>query len=387
MKWGPCRSCNSPAIAPFYVATGVPVQSSIVLDSREAALAVPRGDIVLGLCPECGFVSNLAHPESVQIPDADYEDQQGFSPTFSSFAAGLAGGLVERYGLRGGRVVEIGCGKGDFLALLCGLAGCEGIGIDPLFRRDRLESDAAARITAVPELYDESHAGLMADFRPDLVLCRHTLEHIPDVARFLGTLRTTLDATPVVFEVPDLTRILEEAAFWDVYYEHCSYFSPGSLARAFRAAGFTVDDVRREYRDQYLVVHARATDVASMEPLDLEEAASDLSTRVESFTARAGALREQWRERARARPALWGSGSKCVAFISTLGIADNVACVVDINPHRHDRYMPGLDRPIVAPAALRELRPGSIIAMNPVYRDEIEATVKSMGLDACVMAV
>ena len=42
----------------------------------------------------------------------------------------------------------------------------------------------------------------------------------------------------VFFELPDTERVLTEAAFWDIYYEHCSYFTPGSLARLFRRTGF-----------------------------------------------------------------------------------------------------------------------------------------------------
>ena len=86
--------------------------------------------------------------------------------------------------------------------------------------------------------------------RPDtaLVVCRHTLEHIHDVNRFLSMLSEALrrhapDAALYV-EVPDTARILRETAFWDVYYEHCSYFTPGSLARALRGAGFAASVAR-----------------------------------------------------------------------------------------------------------------------------------------------
>ncbi len=91
-------------------------------------------------------------------------------------------------------------------------------------------------------------------------MCRHTLEHIRPVAEFLATIRRAVgDRRDVVilFEVPDVIRVLEEAAFWDVYYEHCSYFSAGSLARLFRSQGFEVLDARLEYDDQYVIVEAR----------------------------------------------------------------------------------------------------------------------------------
>ena len=70
------------------------------------------------------------------------------------------------------------------------------------------------------------------------MLCRHTLEHIAPTGRFLRTIRNVIgdrSDTVVLFELPDAVRILREGAFWDINYEHCSYFSPGSLSRLFRA--------------------------------------------------------------------------------------------------------------------------------------------------------
>lgn len=57
-------------------------------------------------------------------------------------------------------------------------------------------------------------------------------------------------------ELPDVTRILREVAFWDVYYEHCSYFSAGSLARLFTTKEFDVTEVFLALDDQYLLLYA-----------------------------------------------------------------------------------------------------------------------------------
>ena len=62
----------------------------------------------------------------------------------------------------------------------------------------------------------------------------------------------------VVFEVPDVLRVLREGAFWDVYYEHCSYFAARLARRPLpRAAGFEVLANRLDFDDQYLVLEAR----------------------------------------------------------------------------------------------------------------------------------
>jgi hypothetical protein len=131
----------------------------------------------------------------------------------------------------------------------------QGIGIDPGFRADAGRRGANARLEFIV-ITSARYAGLVAD----IVLCRHTLEHIRPVSRFIRDIREmigTRDDTWVVFETPDFKRVLEEGAFWDIYYEHCSYFSPGVHAYLFRNEGFEVTDLALAYSHQYIVQYAR----------------------------------------------------------------------------------------------------------------------------------
>jgi hypothetical protein len=84
---------------------------------------------------------------------------------------------------------------------------------------------------------------------------------------------------------------------------------------------------------------------------------------------------------------IWGAGSKGVAFLSMLGLADEVAFAVDVNPAKHGMFMPGTGHEIVAPERLTEIRPGVVIVMNPVYADEIKQDLSRLGLDANVLTL
>ena len=91
------------------------------------------------------------------------------------------------------------------------------------------------------------------------MLCRHTLEHIAPVREFVGLLRRPVlerDGV-VVIEVPDVLRVLVELAFWDVYYEHCSYFTGESLEHLAVRSGLEVLANELEFDGQYIVLEAR----------------------------------------------------------------------------------------------------------------------------------
>ncbi|MCE5229778.1 class I SAM-dependent methyltransferase [bacterium] len=380
-----CPACGCNVWRPFYSVAGVPAQSCRQMPDRETALAQPRGRLELALCLECGFVANTAFDASLLQYSTDYEETQGASATFNAYMRWLAGDWIERYGLRERRILEIGCGKGEFLALICSMGNNHGTGFDPVYVPGREGAHAGGRLEFRAELYGADHRSIPADF----ICCRHTLEHIAPVAEFITMLRRNLEGREHVvlgFEVPDLERILAHGAFWDLYYEHCSYFTMLSLENLFRRNGFEVLRLQRVYGDQYLIIEAAPDGRGG--PDDRREELVGLADAVETFSSRvARDLRrwrrdiDSWRRRGR-RIVLWGSGSKAVGFIATLGITDEIDAVVDINPLKHGKYMPGCAAPIVAPERLRREPPDVVIVMNPVYRDEIAHDLARLGIDA-----
>jgi SAM-dependent methyltransferase len=385
-----CPSCRCDQVRVFYEALTAPVNSVLLLSSRERALSFPTGDIRLGFCARCGFIYNTSFDRRLVEYSSRCEETQGFSPFFNAWHEGLARRLIDRYSLRGRNIVEIGCGKGEFLALLCRLGDNSGIGFDPAYRPERTPAEDSSRIRYIPDFYSEQHSSIRADF----ICCKMTLEHIADTADFVRMVRGSLRNSPdtcVFFQVPDVLRVLEQEAFWDIYYEHCSYFTPGSLARLFRLTGFDVLHVGREYSDQYLTIEARAGD-GSESPLPTESDLEDATALVSSFETRLPRRIAEWRGRLEGfrekglKTVVWGAGSKGVTFLSTLNVPGAVEYVVDINPHMSGHYMAKTGLPIVGPEILREYRPDVVIVMNPIYREEIVAELANRGLRPAVMS-
>ncbi len=378
----------------FYEVANVPVNSVLLVGTRAEAVGFQRGDIALGVCPACGFIANTAFNEALTQYTAAYEATQGYSPTFNKFHRALAQDLIDRYDLRGKDLIEIGCDKGDFITMLVEMGDNRGVGFDPAYVPGRHPSLAVDRLTFIADFYGEKYT----DYHADFICCKMTLEHIPAVGEFIATVRRSIGDradTVVFFQIPNAEYVLCDVAFWDVYYEHCSYFTKGSLARLFRRAGFEVRDLWTAYDNQYLMIEARpAVGQPAAAPLPGEESPAEtqamVATFVENYEARRAewrALLAQWRAAGK-RVVLWGGGSKGVAFLTTLGeAAADVAYAVDINPIKTGTFMAGTGQEIVAPAFLRDYRPDVVVIMNPVYRDEITADLNAMGLSPEILTL
>jgi hypothetical protein len=182
-------------------------------------------------------------------------------------------------------------------------------------------------------------------------------------------------------------------AFWDIYYEHCSYFSLGSLARLFRRCGFDVLELSRDYADQYLMLEARPQQGNVRHTLPQEDDLAELRRDVAFFTQQISPQLTAWRQRLQhwqrtgQRVAIWGGGSKGVAFLTTLGVQDEVGYVVDINPYKHGTYMAGTGHEVVGPEFLRDYRPTVVIVMNPIYCEDIRNDLTRLGLTPELLTV
>lgn len=377
-----CPCCAGSSIKPFFRIPQAPIFSLVTMKTRAEALAVPRKDIVLAICGDCGFVFNHLYDTSIDYFTLGYEDQQGFSKTFMAYLTRISEDLIARHGLHGKTLMEIGCGKGDFINLLCELAQAKGIGVDPAYQEGRQTNPS---LQFYREFYSERHGALA----PDFICCRHTLEHIFHTADFLRLIRNTIPSgkAPVLFfEVPEVSRILDVPAFWDIYYEHCSYFSAGSLARLLRRTGFDVTAARLDYSDQYLLMEAVPTARASVDTLPLEEAVAEQLARVERFKIRIDEQLGAWRQRLAAMKAqgkkvvVWGGGSKSVGFLTNFADLELIDFVVDINPHMENNFIPGIGSQYVQPAFLARLQPDVVIIMNGVYEKEITASLHQMNV-------
>jgi cyclopropane fatty-acyl-phospholipid synthase-like methyltransferase len=376
-----CPICETPGMEVFFRTHDVPVIDNVFWPTRDQALQCLKGDIELAFCSRCECVNNLALRQQSVDYEADYDNSLHFSPVFRAYAKALAAELVERYQLRNKTIVEIGCGKGEFLAILCELGQNRGIGFDPSYANGKANAAAGRGITYINAVYSASSAPGTCD----LICGRHVLEHIADAKTFLADVRHNAEksGSAVFFEVPNAQYMFREAAIWDIIYPHAFYFVAGSLRRLFQSCGFRVTRLREGFGEQYLMIDASpngcvaedgsASDVTGPAGMDIQKFRRDYENRLNALTRLFSLCRFPI--------VLWGAGSKGVALLNKFKASAPVEYVVDLNPHKHGKFVPGTGQQVVAPEFLKELKPATIIIMNPNYEREIKARVHDLGLD------
>ncbi len=379
-----CPACGGRDYEPVLELPGVPILCNVLIPEAAKALRVPRGEIRLCLCRDCSHLFNDRFMPDLVVYGPDYENSLEFSKVFRMFAGRLARRLIEKYGLRGKKILEIGCGQGEFLELMAVLGGNRCIGFDPAFQ-DGVERRGLRTVSIFKQGFDPSRGALPA---ADFVICRHVLEHLADPADFLRGIAKAVDVMKGMafyMEVPNGEGLFRKQAVWDIIYEHPSHFTRTSLAVIFRRAGLPAD-ISETYHGRYL--YARSS--AAVQSFAGGGTGKRLSAR--ALCSRIDRIRtcgdnvSRWRnvlEKCRGagqRTVLWGAGSKGVTFANLVSGNGEIQCVVDVNPRKQGMFLPGVGLPIIPPSSLRRVSPRFVIVMNRIYEREIRKTLEHLGL-------
>lgn len=371
-----CPVCSSHRSFVLDTRRDIPIAQNLIFYDRQAAKDCPVGQLSLVRCRDCGFAWNARFDAEKMRYDVTYDNDQNFSDVFRAHVESV-GELVRRSAPDKGALslLEVGCGQGYFLGVLARQFGPRlgrVIGFDPSWKGDRALVPEGAEILG--EYYNRSSARRIR-VRPDVIVSRHTIEHVPEPMPFLQAMREGCsDDTVVVLETPTIDWILENGVFFDVYYEHCSLFDPGSITIALELAGFEVEQVEVVFDGQYMTAVARPRPEGDSPPAPASREAGDLGylqRRDQYLDSLRGIVRSA---RDEGGVALWGGASKGVTLALMLEAdAALLTCAIDMNPRRHGAFLPGSGIPIVSPeqAAARGVR--TAIVVNPAYENEVRA--------------
>jgi len=381
-----CPLCASPSPRIFFERRNVPVHQNRACLSAEEARRFKRGDLLLAFCTECGFVFNTAFDPGSLSYSAAYENTQSRSPYFKRYLEELADFLLTKYGLSDKVIIEVGCGKGDFLRLLCKDGRNRGIGFDPTYIGPETAEQGAVRF--VRAFYDSQQT----QYAPDFVCCRHVIEHVQSPLEMLSAVRHAIGdrvSSAVYFETPALPWILDTLTFWDFFYEHCSYFAASSLAWAFEQTGFQVLETRLGFDQQYLCIEAKPALAGRVAGTPRSQPTSGLWTKIQSFLARLEERMQACEVKIEAFSkaggcAVWGAAAKGATLVNAMDPQDRrIRFLIDINPAKQGKYVAGTGHAIVAPEHLQEPsgRVAGILNMNPNYLEENRMILSQLALE------
>lgn len=374
-----CRHCGTELTLPFLDLGSAPPSNSYL---TSAALHAPEKwyPLRVMVCTECWLVQTEDFADFEELFSADYAYFSSFSDSWLRHARGYVEAMVERFALgTAAHVVEVAANDGYLLQYMRE-RGIPCLGVEPT-----ASTAAAARAKGIEVV--ESFFGrrlateLLAEGKAaDLMAANNVLAHVPDINDFVGGFTILLKENGVAtFEFPHLLRLVEGVQFDTVYHEHFSYLSLSAVARVFERNGLRVCDVEElPTHGGSLRVFAQRADTgaqpvaASVGAMLARERAAGMTAApyYQDFQPRAEKIKDDLMEflidakRSGKTVAAYGAAAKGNTLLNFAGIRpDLVSFVVDRNPAKQGKYMPGSRIPIVAESALQEYRPDHVLVL------------------------
>jgi SAM-dependent methyltransferase len=336
-----CRACGSPT-SPLLSVEHVPPQQNRFFASREAATDAVATSVEFLWCGACLHVG-IEKQRAVGF-DPHYDSRQSHSPIAKLHLGDVARRVAQHVPLDA-RIVEIGCGRGEFIAELAAAGFTSVVGFDP------------AAPAPTPLIRNEYWRGAAQGGDVDCLILRHTLEEMPDFGDFLDGVVHALSTTGRLYvEITNAAKIYETGNIWSLYPEYCNLFSAHSIGRILLEKGMIVERVDEYAGGDWLGVWARRLNRSTPYPVSPAQLA-----------AKAAAVARL------PRPiVLWGAAGRGGNFLAFLKVDRSlIAHVVDANESKWGKYVPPFGQKVVAPAELKTLKPATVLLASAKFRDEV----------------
>lgn len=340
------------------------------------------------VCEECWLVQAESYSRASELFNDEYAYFSSFSDAWLAHSRDYVDAMVRRFGLASAsHVVEVASNDGYLLQYVKAL-GIPCLGIEPTAstaNAARLKGiESIERFFGVELATELSASGRCAD----LTAANNVLAHVPDINDFVKGFSILLKPHGVsTFEFPHLYQLITERQFDTIYHEHFSYLSFSTVSEIFDSQGLSVFDVEQiGTHGGSLRVYAQRADTG-VQPVSRRVGAmmrleSDAGMRTRTFyegfesdaqSAKASLLKILVDAKlSGTKVAAYGAAAKGNTFLNYAGIkADLVSFVVDRNPAKQGKWMPGSRIPIVDESTLRRERPGVIVILPWNIKDEV----------------
>ncbi|MEO8405991.1 MAG: class I SAM-dependent methyltransferase [Chitinophagaceae bacterium] len=340
-------------------------------------------------CHQCFLVQVDEYKKSEAIFDSSYVYFSSYSRSWLEHSKRYVDAMTERFGLNEkSKVIEIASNDGYLLQYFVE-KNIPVLGIEPT--SNTAEVAKAKGIESVIDFFGVRLATELAakNIKADLLLGNNVLAHVPDIVDFTKGLKIILSKEGVVtMEFPHLVQLMENNQFDTIYHEHFSYLSFTTVQKIFAAAGLDMFDVEEiPTHGGSLRIYAKHKEdmsrpichsVGELLRKEKEKGITDRKSYL-GFQERALNIKIDLidfllaQKRAGKKVAAYGAAAKGNTLLNYCGVkSDLIDFVVDLNPHKQDKFLPGSHIPVVNEAFLKEQKPDYIIIFPWNIKQEIQ---------------
>ena len=316
-------------------------------------------DLLLCQCSKCGLVQFDCEPVSYY---RDVIRAGGYTTTMAELRREQYCRFIQNYNLKGKKIIEIGCGQGEFLEILTEFP-VKAYGIE---NNLELVRKAQKKGLHVWQGFAES-ADVHIDGAPfDAFLSFNFLEHQPDPNAMMQCIYQNLSEDGVgLVTVPSFEYILENDGFYELLRDHIANYTEETLRFLMNKNGFVVLESMRINRDTLaMTIRKRPkTDVRG-----LKENLNKLAQQMKSFIETRNAQQKS--------VAIWGASHQGFTAAATMGIHNKIRYIVDSAPFKQGKYAPASHVPIVSPDHFFQDPVDCILIIAPGYTDEIADIIR-----------
>jgi SAM-dependent methyltransferase len=362
--------------------TNVPVNQNLLYKTQESAKNAILGDLDIQ-CNDSGYIFNTAFDINKVNYGDDYDNNQNCSSYFEAYIDRQIEWLLGNYVSDDVVLIEVGCGKGYYIEKIAQKRNdCRIYGFDTSYNGN--VKNRYSNLQIFKKYYDEEYKYL----HPDVVICRHVIEHIHQPEDFLCKIRSSMAENAVLFlETPDAEWILRNNVIFDFFYEHCSYWTKSSLENILRISRFEPIETKIGFNGQYLWSVSKASRKSNTAQLSVNTPVNELCSsfsekrecEIKTVTDKLSALKKEAKQ-----VYVWGAGAKGSTFVNLFDPHQElISGVIDINPNKQNKYIAKTAHKVLSPSNLIRCAHGGggIITLNNNYKTEIEKEISSCGLE------
>lgn len=338
-------------------------------------------DVVV--CPACALVQ-ITETVPPEILFKNYLYFSSTSKTMLDHAEKSAENLRGKLHLGKESLVMEAASNDGYLLQFFIRAGVPVLGIEPAGNVAKAANERGVPTRAMFFGLETARALKDEGRQADVFLANNVLAHVADLNGFAGGMAVILKQTgTAVVEVPHVGALIEKTEFDTIYHEHLCYFSLTALVRLFEAHGLKIVDVEKlQIHGGSIRLFARKTGEPGAAVGDLlrEEAKQgltggaawlDFSSKVSRLRDALKKILEEIRSKGK-RTAAYGAAAKGAVMLNYAGIGvDLVEYVVDKNPHKQNRLMPGTHQPVFDTRHLAADPPDYLLILAWNIKDEI----------------